>query len=336
MEAAVELDFPAIFNDLSAIPAEIELGTYLNDHPDVMVKKLDMVKTLLDQEVDDARFNQAIGAIHFMVDKVPLLMNRLWPGMPVFRARANEKSLFSSEEELSYNKMATDNIAAGRFNRPLEPLFYGSLMPETPKTDPVLNCALECCKSLVDDAPPPVQDITVGRWISQGWVPMINLCFDERHLALNPALKASVDRYRSDMAKIFNSEGFAFINDFMKFFSELAWSVKENKNAYYILNAFFFAVRYYYAETRGTAVPGIIYPSAMTEGLGLNVVLVPQAVDFFLKLDMVYMQRFVLVSATKNYVSDPCSELLRVTDGRFQFKRVRPYAAAGRIFTYGL
>jgi len=337
MEATVKMDFPAIVNDLSEVPGEIELGTWLNDHVHLMEKKLDEVKALLQVEVDDARFNQAIGAIHFMIDKIPLLINQLEPGMPIFRARPNENYLFSSEEEISYNKTATDRIGAGRFNRPLEPLFYGSLRVENPKIDSVLHCALECCKSLLaDDNQSAVQDVTVGRWVSQGLFPLINLCFDDRHLAVNPALKTSVERYRADMSKIFSAEACAFTSRFMKFFSELAWLVKENENCYYILNAFFFAVRYYYANTRDTAVPGIIYPSAMTEGLGLNVVLVPEAVDLFLRLDMVYIQRFFLVRGTKNYVSDPCSELIKVTDGHFQFKRVRPYLKAGQLFTYGL
>ena len=72
----------------------------------------------------------------------------------------------------------------------------------------------------------------------------------------------------------------------------------------------------------------------MMEGDGLSVVLVPQAVDYFLDLKHVFMQRFILVEATKSYVSEPCSELIDVYNGGFKFQKVRPYSNHGKIFYY--
>jgi hypothetical protein len=145
-----------------------------------------------------------------------------------------------------------------------------------------------------------------------------------------------VEGYITELDTHFSPRASAFIKRFMKFFSELAWSVKENENCYYILNALFYAIRYYYAEERNTAIPGIIYPSGMTDGRGLNIVLVPQAVDRFLRLRQVYMQRFILNRRSKTYKSEPCSELITLRGKTFRFKNVKPYYSNGRFVTYNI
>lgn len=331
------MEFPALVNGLADVPESAFALCYLNQHLEVMEEKLALVESLLVQEVTDERFNMAINAIHFMIDKIPLVMLRLEPGAPIFRGRPNSDSLFSQQSEISYNRAAVDRITAGRFNRPMEPLFYGSLRVEDPRVDAVLHCALECCKELTaPDEGPIIQDITVGKWLNRGTLPVINLCFDERHHAVNPRLKTHTENFHKELGTYLSAEACDFVIRFMKFFSALAWSVNTNENSYYILNAFFYAVRYYYAESRNTAIPGIVYPSAMTDALGLNIVLVPQAVDMFLRLDMVYMQRFFRARGSKDYISDPCSELIRVQDGQFRFRQVRPYFKNGQLYTYGL
>jgi len=335
MQNSVEMEFPALKNGLSEMREGAAALCYLNNHLSVMEDKLSLIHGLLKQTVTDDGFNLAINAIHFMIDKIPLQMVKLEAGAPIFRARANFGQIFSHQQEISYNIARADKITAGRFNRPLEPLFYGSLRVENPGIDPVLHCALECCKELIDDGQAPdIQDVTVGKWLNQGMMPVLNLCFDERHLSANPGLKHNMDRYRQELTEFISPQASEFVFRFMKFFSEQAWAVNKNESSYYIMNAFFYAVRYYYANTLNTAIPGIIYPSAMTDGQGLNIVLVPQAVDRFLRLDMVYMQRFSLDRKTKTYFSAPCSELARVTNGEFGFKNVLPYLKDGRLFKY--
>lgn len=75
-------------------------------------------------------------------------MNRLQPGFPIYRGRANYGSLFSEQQEISYNTAHANKISAGRFNRPLEPLFYGALRIPNPKSDPVYNAASKLVKRL--------------------------------------------------------------------------------------------------------------------------------------------------------------------------------------------
>ena len=334
MEPSVEMNFPALVNSFADLP-ESPAYSWINENYAILESKLDEVAALLTQTVDDTRFNAAINEIHFIIDKVPLMMNRLQPGFPIFRGRANYGTLFSEQQEISYNVAHASKISAGRFNRPLEPLFYGALRVPNPKSDPVLQCCLESCKALTDHLEAPsIQDITIGCWTNKGLLPVINLCFDERHLAGNPELLEATNTFKADVNRYYSTGACAFIDRFMTFFSRLAWSVNENENSYYILNAFFYAVKYYYANTLNTAIPGIIYPSAMMAGDGLSVVLVPQAVDLFLELKHVYMQRFILVKETEKFVSYPSSRLAKVINGKFDLQDVKPFAIKGKVFHY--
>lgn len=334
MKDSDEKDIPVFVKRLSEL-SDFSLGDWWTEgNLNIMQQKLALVDSLLYQPVNDINFNTAVKAIHFMVDKIPLMINYMDPVM-IVRSRPNYDELFSEQADISYNSKCLEKIAAGRFNRPLEPLFYGSLAVENPDTDHVLACALESCKELIDkERPPSVQDLTVGRWFITQTFPVLNLCFDEKHLEGNKNLKAATEAYLSEIKAFFSTEAYKFVIQFMSFFSELSRSVDKDKNYYYILNAFFYAVRYYYANTRDTVVPGIIYPGAMSEALGLNIVLVPQAVDRFLKLDLVVMYRFVLVKGTKQYVGDICSNFVQVKDEKFVITGYHPPGNKNRTFYY--
>jgi hypothetical protein len=102
----------------------------------------------------------------------------------------------------------------------------------------------------------------------------------------------------------------------MRFASDLSCCTQPG-NAYYILNALYYAMLYYYDKTYGVLPAGMIYPSAMSESKGLNIVMIPPAVDGYLKLDKVVMYRFFLVKEEKQYMSYPCSDLVDVIDNKF-------------------
>ncbi|HTD41603.1 MAG TPA: hypothetical protein VK671_13330 [Mucilaginibacter sp.] len=327
-------DMPVFVKKLSELNSFHKEGWWIENNLNVMREKLALVESLVYRPVTNKNFNTAIRAIHFMVDKIPLMINYMDPVM-IVRARPNYGELFSEQADISYNSKNPEKISAGRFNRPLEPLFYGALAVDNPKTDNVLASTLECCKELQDDErPPAVQDITIGRWFVTQSFPVVNLCFDEKHLAGNKGIKDATEMYLSELKTFFSNETYKFILQFMKFFSELSCSIDESKNYYYILNAFFFAIRYYYAHTRNTPIPGIIYPSAMTGAQGLNIVLVPQAVDRFLYLDLVVMYRFVLVKSTKQYVADICSNFVPVKNKKFTITGFHPSGDKNRVFYY--
>jgi hypothetical protein len=160
MQQLVRMDFPAMIDSLSEMPNAYDL-LWINENIPLLEQKLEFVNTLLHLPVNDERFNEAIKAIHFLIDKLPLMVTKLLPGDIVYRARANYEQLFFKQQEISYNIDHAEKITAGRFNRPMEPLFYGALKVANEKVDPVLQGCLETCKELnSDDSAPFLQDLT--------------------------------------------------------------------------------------------------------------------------------------------------------------------------------
>jgi hypothetical protein len=325
--------FPALTRDFSGLK-DHALSKWLDNNLAVVEQNLANIEQLLYQPESDENFTTAINEIHDMLDVIPLMVTNLQPGQAIYRARTNNKTLFSDQSEISYNTNL-DLIGAGRFNRPKESRFYGTLQVDNPKTDHVLNSALECCKELLNkDNPVPLQDLTIGQWRCEQTFPVVNLCFDQLHLAGNAPLQDAVSSFQKGIEGALSERSAAFVYRFINFFSELSRSVRTDQNVYFILNAFFYAVRYYYENTMNMPIPGIVYPGAMSEAKGLNVVLVPPAVDRFLSLKIAVMYRYQLVKGEKQYIADTCSEIVHVIDGRFQFKKVRPYAVNGTVFHY--
>jgi len=288
-----------------------------------MEEKLEFVRSLVLKPVDDGNFNAAIEATVFMIDKIPLMVTSLQPTI-IARARPNDHTLFSKQTDISYNSTNTDKVEAGRFNRPAEGLFYGSLRVDNPDNNNVLSCILESCKELTDEKNPlALKDFTVGLWGVNETFPVINLCMDEKHLSGNQILRQAVEGYKNELRLHYTPQVADFILKFNTLFSELSTSSTKTGSPYYVSTAFFTAVRYYYGEIRNTAIPGIIYPGAMSEAKGLNIVLVTQAVDRFLTLEKVVMYRFVLVRGSKQYIGEPCSNAVSVSNGSFEITGYR-------------
>lgn len=244
------------------------------------------------------------------------------------RGRKNDEQhpMFSEEWEISYNKKFANYIQLGRFNREAEPLFYGSLPVESKHQDYVLSCALECCKELSDPVNPvDVQDITIGGWLVKEPFNVINLCFDEKHLSYNPSLKEATQKYLAMIRNDFALATSNFIFDFLKSFSELSRTIKSSDSHYYITTALFVAIRWHYKHREKNIVYGLIYPAAMSEAKGLNIVLTRKAVDLFLQLDKVVMYRYCIFKPERtSYIAEPCSALAKVDNNKFTITNYRP------------
>jgi hypothetical protein len=172
--------------------------------------------------------------------------------------------------------------------------------------------------------------MTLGRWVVSERFPVVNLCFNETHLSGNKVLREATNGYLAEIESHFNQHAAKFIKSFMTFFSDLSCA-KEPGNGYYILNALYYAILFFYSETYHIIVPGIIYPSAMSESKGLNIVMVPPAVDRLLTLDKVIMYRFFLVKDTKNYVSYNCSDLVDVANNKFTIQNYLPIGSTIKV-----
>jgi hypothetical protein len=247
--------------------------------------RFDKLKLLLREQNNSENLLEACNAFYYIFDFVPIMISIVKVPFVLRAVMNDDDEIFEDEWRISYNTKRLDLVEQERFNLKGEGLFYAAMGVNNPDTDPLLACCLETCKQLAHPLNPPlIQDFTIGRWELKSDLYLTNFCFDEAHLIGNQGLKEATESYLYDLKIHLSEKAYAFIYSFLTYFSELSGSDMDNNECYYILTALFMAVRTYYFETYKMLVPGIIYPSARTEKKGLNIVLLPQAVDHFLDL----------------------------------------------------
>lgn len=289
---------------------------YFNQNLDKFYNHFQIIKELLYKPATDDNYNQACQRFINLFDYIPLMTTKLYQNSYIVRARPNYiHPVFSKISEISY-KSDPDDIYAGRFNAPGVAVFYGALQTDN-ELDVSLTSCLESCKPLTSSSV-EIQDMTIGLWKIQEVLPVVNLCFDEQHLHTNNILKIATNEYLHELEINYSKAAFSFLSEFFNYFSCLSRTTMKNDECYYILSALFAAIRFYQHNIRNTPFAGIIYPSSVTEGLGLNTALIPLAVDNILKLDKVGMYRFILDKESGIYNAKPCCDLVDVIDGKFQ------------------
>ncbi|MBS1633849.1 MAG: hypothetical protein JST10_14900 [Bacteroidetes bacterium] len=207
------------------------------------------------------------------------------------RARPNfNGELFTCEEDISYNSKHLERIKLGRFNRPNEPIFYGSLPTVGEHTSFLVTSMLETRKDVLDSDNTELSfDFTVGTWDISPFS-VICLCFDDKHLNTNQRMKEYIDFFKTYIKERCSDKDSDFILSTLKYFSDLS-SIKANDDSIYmLLTALFCALRMVYSS-ENVDINGIVYPSSITESKGLNVALTKKAVDSYLHLTQVVMHR---------------------------------------------
>lgn len=295
--------------DYKALAQNVSLNiNYLN-------KSLNEIERLSKMADSMINFTQAVSRIFFIISIIPLMEQVLDPDIngiaDIYRARLNPKNkIFSQESEISYNKINPSIIKDGRFNGREEPVFYGSLPFVTDESDPVLTAMIECCKTIfVINELDKYQKFTIGQWQVLTKFRVFNLCFDERHLILNSVLKNAKENFLILIRSKFDEKSCQLIERFHTYFSMYCTT----NGSYYLTHALIFAIKMRYNQEFN----GIIYPSAMTEGKGLNIFLNTNSCDNFMSLIQV---RMVKCSPMKNEFNiEPCSDIIQVFNGQFDF-----------------
>ena len=302
------------------------LDIYLTRDLSKFRERFETLQLLLDKPANDENYEKAFSIFYAIIDAVPLLYNEL-SGFDIFRAQTNRPNeLFNSQSRISYNKTNPGRIPPGKFNVWYEPMFYGCLpykpINENEYLQPYLAATYETCKELKDRTI-PLQDFTIGLWKIKSPFCVINLCFDDFHLANNYELKRANDEYIKNLTLNLSSQAGDFVYQLFKYYSSLC-RTGSNEGAYYILTALFNAIRQYYSN-EDTKINGLISCSAATDGVGLNIVLTPSAVDEYLYLDAALMFRYFLVMPEMiKYIAYPCSEIVinhqKTDDFNYSFK----------------
>jgi hypothetical protein len=241
----------------------------------------------------------------------------------ILRARRNyDGELFTAEHEISYNTKCLERISLGRFNRPREALFYGSLPIISDKANFFLTAACEACKEFLDpNTSEDFFDLTFGAWNVKPFT-AICLCFDKQHIAGNERMKDYVEYLTQKLRENCNVISYNFIMNTLESISSLSAVKDKNEGTYFILTAFFCAIKEVYKNNQ-EEINGIVYPSAETHSNGLNIVLTPNAVDTFLQLEEVLMYRVSRdVEDRRKFKIFPVTDIVPVIENKFQFVEI--------------
>lgn len=290
-------------------------------------EKFEKLKLLENEPPNDENFETAVWIFFDIFDVLPLMFNQL-EGSDIFRAQCNgPDELFTNQSRISYNKDNPKSINPGKFNVYYDAVFYGCVPYRPDKLrgyiEPYIVACYETCKALQDQTKQVlIQDFTIGQWKPKSAFNVINLCFDEHHLTLNPELRSANGRWLELLKDTLSLDAHQFIKDIFNYYSILC-RTGSNEKTYYILTALFHAIRIYYGEDN-IEINGLISSSAASNGVGLNIVLTAAAVDKFLYLNAVFMYRFFRVTnGSSFYVKYPCSEIIynesKIPDFEYRF-----------------
>lgn len=312
----------ALQDDLSNAGEIIE---YVNRNVKEFYEYFQNIKDLLYKPAINENYNRAFQSFVKIFENIPLMATKLSESRTIVRTRPNyENEEFSKQSEISFHP-DPNKIKANRFNAPGIQIFYGALQTDN-KLNLSLTSCLESCKEFTSSSNPvKLQDMTIGLWQLKEVLPIVNLCFDEQHLSTNISLKNATNQYLAMLKENYSVEGYKFILEFLSYFSELSRISMDNNECYYILSALYAAIRYYQIEIMNAPFAGVIYPSSATEGIGLNIALVPPVINYhILKLSKVGMCRFIFDQENNTYNANPCSDLVDVINEEFRITNYKP------------
>lgn len=301
-----------------------------------MFKKLMLyVDTFTKLSYTKERFFELKEICKVIFDNIPFMIS-LIDETVITRARRNIKPLLSRKEDLSYNNNV-DIIQAGRFNLQNESVFYGCL-PTYHANGEAINYGNQCpmfevCKEINthEGLRFPVF-FTLGFWKVSKHLSVLNLCFEDDHLSANAGIDLPIKSFSHSVRAYSSEKAFDFIQSVWKYFSYLSrkWDESYPQNYYYILTAFYHAFDEHCKAINGIECDGIIYPSAMTQAKGLNIVLRPPTIDK--RLELTHVQMYTLESRTLPFDYQPITQLIPVINNRFEFDS--SFATGYNIFTH--
>jgi hypothetical protein len=273
--------------------------------------------------VNQEHFNDVVNVWYRLVSVLPLPIISTEVNF-VLRSRPNKEfEVFEDEADISYNSKYPELINPGRFNRPTEAVFYGTL-PSDKQEKFIAATSIESFKELISEG--NTNDVLYYhfcKFLVKSQFPVINLCFEPQVLSLHPGLNRIVMAHIQNLKDHLPTESFEAIIRFWHYISRLASERKLCDQHYMINTALFCAIRHYY-ETRTTElVNGLIYPSPMVYGDAVNIVMMPHAVDRYLKADDCFIFKYIRgLENAKYFETDICSNPSKVSGGKLNIGHV--------------
>src|SRR6266487_5872941 len=146
------------------------------------------IETFFHLPVTQENFNDVLNVWYQLISVLPLPLISADVNF-ILRSRPNKEfEIFEDEAEISYNSKCPELIRPGRFNRPTEAVFYGTL-PSDKQEKFVAATSIESLKELISEG--NTNDVLYYHFCKfrlKSPFPVVNLCFERRVLSLHPGL----------------------------------------------------------------------------------------------------------------------------------------------------
>jgi len=301
-----------------------QLVNWTNEDIQEMRDAIDQINSFNPHPFSDETFIKAQDLWVRLISRIPLGFIEL-NHSHIVRARELTDKLFSTQDEISYPKITW----LGRFSFPNAPVFYGAV-PHNNSQSYLLTSMMETCKDITNDAcTRQYFDFCIGRWKLNSPFYVMNLCMDDVHLANNTWIKGGLAKQLEDLKPVVNPTNYELIREFWELLSFFTTVEDPTQTNYFISSALFASIRSYYQHMRNVQINGVIYPSAKTDRVGLNIALVPEAADEFLSLTDATLFRVQRGNDIKHFNVFHYCEPAKAIDGKFTLVPCQQMLSAG-------
>ena len=91
-------------------------------------KLIQSIENLNNIDFEKVSYNKVCSLLLDEIKLLPIHSRTIQPQTSIFRGRFNNGTLFTTEQEISYNPNPSSIKTFGRFNIPFQQAFYGSLI----------------------------------------------------------------------------------------------------------------------------------------------------------------------------------------------------------------
>lgn len=282
----------------------------------------DFKRTILELASDETaslRQIQALITKYFKRKHIPHLESNL---SYVVRCSMNDPGeVFRNVSRCSYNPNS-QAIKLQRANYPNQQVFYCSMYSDTDYASSSLTCIVETAWEHIEKLDEMRNYCTLSRWQCSRPLKLWILPFSEESCNKN----RDFNRIRENMTNLIRKDGRNSEDTILalEFISDCFADRKNKKVSYRITSAFYNSLLFY-EKFMSQEYDGLIYPSANTEGAGLNVVLKKELIDARIAYCDIAVMYSIIRSPSnlKNLSAFPASNDSTVsTEGKLSFTTI--------------
>lgn len=190
------------------------------------------------------------------------------------RASLNRNGeVFRHWQRCSYNPKL-EEINLQRCNYPKQQVFYCSMDSETTSADPDITCIVETCWEYIKDYKQRRFYVTMSKWMAMRKLKVLVLPFLDISSEKNSTFQKIKEQANKEILQNFDNSNEIFAK--LKHISNI-FSGSHNKKRLYKISAAFFNFLFKYDHQN--IYDGLMFPSANTEGSGINLALKKHLID---------------------------------------------------------